>query len=115
MKSLKVIKWLSIVIIMPWLIFMILAILKGGETFTKMGESLVSTVQEMTLKLSRKADMVKTQADEWKEKLTGIKSEEKATEEAKTKAEKAPVKKVKKTKRKPSAEGPASPKPGDDQ
>jgi FlaA1/EpsC-like NDP-sugar epimerase len=115
MKSLKITKWLCITIIMPWLIFMILAIFKGGGIFTKMGESLVLRVQEMALRLSGKADMVKTQTDEWKEKLTGIKSEEKAAEEAKAKDEKAPVKKEKKTKRHSSAEGQSSAKPGDAQ
>lgn len=96
MKSLKVIKWLSIAIIMPWLIFMILAIFKGGEIFTKMGGSVVAGVQEITIKLSRKADMVKTQADEWKEKITGIRSEEKAAEDVKSKDEKGPSGKAKK-------------------
>ena len=97
MKSLKILKWVTIAVITPWLVFMILAAFKGGEIFTRMGESIVSGVQDMTLGLSKKADMIKTQADEWKEKLTGIKSETKTAEDAKSKDEKAPAKKTKRT------------------
>jgi len=97
MKSLKILKWVTIAIIMPWLIFMIHAIFKGGEIFARMGESIVSGVQDMTLGLSKKADMIKTQAYEWKEKLTGIKSEKKTAEDAKSQNEKSPTKKTNRT------------------
>ena len=97
MKSLKILTWVSIAIIMPWIIFMILAIFKGGEIFARMGESIVSGIQDMTLGLSKKADTIKTQADEWKEKLTGSKSEKKTVEDAKSQDDKAPAKKTKRT------------------
>jgi hypothetical protein len=113
MKSLKILKWLTIAIIMPWLIFMILAVFKGGEIFARMGESIALGVQDMTLRFSKKADTIKTQADEWKEKLTGIKSEEKTAEDAKSQDEKAPAKKTKRTIRHSSVL--PSPKPGDAQ
>ncbi len=80
---------------MPWFIFMILAIFKGGEIFARMGKSIASGVQDMTLGMSKKADTIKTQADEWKEKLSGIKSETKTVEDAKSQDEKAPAKKTK--------------------
>jgi hypothetical protein len=115
MNSLKFIKWLAIAIITPWLIFMLISAFKGGEPFKEMGASIVAVVQDITLKLSKKADMIQIQADEWKEKLTGVKGEEKAAEEAKSKDEKAPVKKTKvTTKRPPAAQQPSS-KTGDAQ
>ncbi|HMK56763.1 MAG TPA: hypothetical protein VK448_09020 [Dissulfurispiraceae bacterium] len=94
MTSLKILKWLSIAIITPWLVFMVLSAIKGGEIFTRMGDSVIEDVRDISAKLSRKADMVKIQADEWKEKL-GFKSGEKA-EEAKPAEEKVPAKKTKK-------------------
>ena len=97
MKSLKILKWGTIAIIMPWLIFMIRAIFKGGDIFARMGESIVSGVQDMALRLSKKADTIKTQADEWKEKLTGIKTEKTTAEDAKSQDEKAPAKKTNRT------------------
>lgn len=91
---LKVIKWLSVAIVTPWLMFMLVSIFSGGEVFTRMGDSLASSVQGITLKLSTKADMIKRQADEWREKITGKKSEVREAEEAKPKAEKPKEKKA---------------------
>ena len=82
MTALKLIKWLSVIIVTPWLIFMIVSAYAGGEPFTKMGESIASSVQTIMLKLSTKADMIKMQADEWKEKIMGRKSEGKEVQES---------------------------------
>jgi hypothetical protein len=97
MKALKIIKWLTIILITPWLVFMILAIFNGGEIFNRMGESVVAEVQDITHKLSAKADMIKAQADEWREKWSGTRHAEQKAEESKAKDEKAPAKKSKKT------------------
>jgi hypothetical protein len=75
MTALKLLKWLSVVIVAPWLIFMIVSVYAGGEPFTNMGESIASSAKAIMLKLSTKADMIKMQAAEWKEKIIGKKSE----------------------------------------
>jgi len=82
MTAVKLIKWLSVVIVTPWLIFMIVSVYAGGEPFTKMGESIASSVQTIMLKLSTKANMIKMQADEWKEQIMGKKSEGKEVQES---------------------------------
>ncbi len=76
MTAFRILKWISFIIIAPWLIFMLTAVFMGGEPITKMGEVVVSSVQSLTLKLSSKADSVKRQSDEWKEKITGKKAGE---------------------------------------
>jgi hypothetical protein len=98
MTTLKLIKWLTVVIVTPWLIFMIVSIYGGGEPFTKMGESIASSVQSITLKLSKKADTIKVEADELKEKITGKKTESKEAQESAPKSE-PKEKKTKKKKR----------------
>ena len=115
MNSLKVLKWLAVAIITPWLIFMLISIFKGGELFTETGAYVVAAVQDITLRLSKKADMVKIQADEWKGKLTGIKSDGKAEEETTSKDEKLSVKKTRVTTKRPTAGQQPSSKPGDAQ
>jgi hypothetical protein len=96
MTTLKLITWLSVVIVTPWLVFMIISIFGGGEPFTKMGESIVSHVQNVTLKLTKKADMIKMEADELKEKITGKTTESKKAQEPASKSE---LKEKKKKKR----------------
>jgi hypothetical protein len=111
MTTLKLIKWLTFVIITPWLIFMIIAIFGGGEPFKKMGESAVSYLQEVTIKLTKKADVIKMEADELREKITGKKPE---TKEAQAPAPKSELKE-KKTKKKRAAAKPAPAKTDESQ
>lgn len=103
MTALKVIKWIAVILVMPWLVFMVISVTSGGSQFVRMGESAVSLVQSVTLKLSTKADSIKAEADEWKEKITGKKAEVKA-DESLGKDEKPPEKK--KRKRVSSAQAP---------
>ncbi|HMK60159.1 MAG TPA: hypothetical protein VK452_03310 [Dissulfurispiraceae bacterium] len=101
MTSLKLLKWLAIAIIAPWLLFMIISAFKGGDIFTQVGESMINEVRDISIKLSRKADRIKAEADEWKEKL-GFKHEEKAKEVI-SNEEKAPANKTKKAVKSSSA------------
>ena len=71
MTASKLIQWLLVAIVTPWLVFMIISVYGGGAPFAKMGESIISSVQNITLKLSTKADFIKMQADELKEKIMG--------------------------------------------
>jgi hypothetical protein len=87
MTALKLLKWLSVVIVAPWLIFMIVSVYAGGEPFTNMGESIASNAKAIMLKLSTKADMIKMQADEWKEKIMGKKTEGKEVQESTPRSE----------------------------
>ena len=86
----------TVAIVAPWLVFMIVFIYGGGEPFMKMGESIGSHVQSITLKLSKKADMIKMQADELKEKITGKKTESKEPRESAAPSELKEKKKKKK-------------------
>jgi len=87
MTTFKLIKWLSVTTVTPWPVFMILSVHTGGEPFTEMGESIASSVQTLILKLSAKADRIKMQADEWKEKITGKKSEGKRVQQTAPRSE----------------------------
>jgi hypothetical protein len=87
MTALKLIKWLMVVIVSPWLVFMIISVYGGGAPFAKMGESIISIVQNITLQLSTKADIIKMQADEWKDKIMGKKSEGREVPESALKTE----------------------------
>ncbi len=99
MTGFRVLKWISFIIIAPWLIFMLTATFKGGEPITRMGELVVSSVQSLTLKLSSKADSIKMQADEWKEKITGKKADEEKPVVQEKPQDKTSKKKSKKTMR----------------
>lgn len=76
MTAFKVLKWLTILIVTPWLVFMLTAAFKGSGPIKEMGEFTASAVRALTVKLGDKADTIKIQADEWKEKITGKKAEE---------------------------------------
>lgn len=99
MTAFKIIKWLTVILVTPWLIFMVTAVMKGGEPFKRMGDGVSRMVEDSAESLAAKADVVKWQADEWKEKYLGIKREEEKPAEApllekKTDKKKAPKKKA---------------------
>jgi hypothetical protein len=102
MTAFKILKWLTIILVTPWLVFMLLSVFKGGEPFVKMGDGLSGWVLDSAKNLAGKADTIKWQADEWKERYLGIKREEKEPEVPLKPAEKKPEKK--KTKKRPPPE-----------